>query len=324
MSAEDVLAGIEAEAERIRFDGSLPPDFEADLRSAFEQIAADPQALEAEVAARASFTGRPGVAGRLYKASAFGRRAASAGRRRVGPKVRVAERKSIEGAARIGEVLATGYQVSADRARRRAAGTAVERAAGRVSSTGGVTPNLPTVPAALRVSTEGVLGDEDLDRYVIDRLSDVQALPILHAEAGDWALVRRLEALGLDAHGADPRHGPYRHGTLEAIARRPKGSLGGIVLSGTPDRVTPARARALASLVASRLAPGGRVLLLSSDPSSVGDGDPVAADLAAGRPLHPVTWCHLFSRVGLEEITVREPLEGPAYVVCASSPGTLA
>jgi hypothetical protein len=35
--------------------------------------------------------------------------------------------------------------------------------------------------------------------------------------------------------------------------------------------------------------------------------DPVAADLAHGRPLHPVTWCHLLARYGLSVLATFEP-----------------
>jgi hypothetical protein len=50
--------------------------------------------------------------------------------------------------------------------------------------------------------------------------------------------------------------------------------------------------------------------------------DPVAADLAYGRSLHPVTWCHLFARCGLSELAVFEPdvAEPDIFAVCARRP----
>ena len=42
-------------------------------------------------------------------------------------------------------------------------------------------------------------------------------------------------------------------------------------------------------------------MLVSTRPEAAIAMDPVAADLAHGRPLHPVTWCHLLARYGLSE-----------------------
>lgn len=43
---------------------------------------------------------------------------------------------------------------------------------------------------------------------------------------------------------------------------------------------------------------------MSARPEAAVALDPVAADLSPGRPLHPVTWCHLLARFGLEELEV--------------------
>ena len=81
----------------------------------------------------------------------------------------------------------------------------------------------------------------------------------------------------------------------------------GLLLTGVVDRLRPGAARALAHLAASRLAPGGVVVLVSARPEAAVAIDPVVADLAPGRPLHPVTWCHLLARYGLSELAVFEP-----------------
>jgi hypothetical protein len=82
--------------------------------------------------------------------------------------------------------------------------------------------------------------------------------------------------------------------------------LDGLLLTGVVDRLRPGAARALAHLAARCLAPGGVVVLVSARPEAAVALDPVAADLSPGRPLHPVTWCHLLARFGLVELEVFE------------------
>ncbi|MHB1986745.1 MAG: hypothetical protein ACYCSF_01985 [Acidimicrobiales bacterium] len=177
---------------------------------------------------------------------------------------------------------------------------------------------------ALRTSTEGRLGDEVLDRFLMEHLETVDRGPILHTECGDGSLVRRFRALGLDAVGADPgmqraRSGVFTcRGPLVALARTKKSLLGGVILSGVTDRVTPSSAKALVRLVATRLKEGGTIVLLSASPVRRNESDPVTTDLAAGRSLHPTTWCHLLARIGLEQVTVREAADGSAFAVAAT------
>ena len=47
--------------------------------------------------------------------------------------------------------------------------------------------------------------------------------------------------------------------------------------------------------------------------------DPVAADLASGRPMHPVTWCHLLAHYGLSELTMFDAGEFEADVFAISA-----
>jgi hypothetical protein len=321
--AEEILS----EAERIRHDGSLPPGFEERLLAVFSEIAANPRALEAEVAERAGQAGAPsgflptgGVGAFLHPVARAGRRlatrAARRARRRAGPVLRVAERRAIEVASQALEVSSTNLQVVADSTRRRLAATWPARTFARISA-GGSVPR-PPVPRALRLDTAGHLADEVLDRVIEER---VVRSPVLHADSGEGRLVARLRAAGLVAEGADPHGtGARRRAALEALAGTPNASLGGIVLSGVTDKMTPSRARALARLAASRLAPGGVVVVLSTAPSRAATADPVAADLGPGRPLHPVTWSHLLARAGLEEMSSCASADGAAYAVSAKAP----
>ncbi len=324
MSDEDLRWSVVAEAERIRHDGSLPPGFEDELRGIFEELSQDPSALEAELrrAAAPAAGPAPSLSRRaLSKAGRASRRAAAAGRRRVGPRVRAIERRSIEMASRAGEAAVTETQVATDVARRLTAGTLVERALRRALAGVGQDPAAVAV-RPLRLQADGRLADTGIDRFLEEQLGSPGG-PVLHLESGDGLLVERLRAEGLDARGADPRHrqGRERRGALEALAETPRESLGGLVLSGVTDRVTPSSARALAQLAATRLAPGARLVLFSANPVPLRQSDPVASDLSPGRPLHPVTWCHLLARLGLEEIVVRESAEGSAYAVAARRAG---
>jgi hypothetical protein len=321
--ADEILS----EAERIRRDGSLPLGFEERLSAAFSEIASDPRALEAEVAQRAGQPGArsgslpssgPGVL--VHPFARAGRRivarAARRARRLAGPALRVAERRSIEATSHALDAGSAAVQVLVDCARRHLAASWPGRNLGRISA--GAPGARPSLPRALRADVAGHLGDEGIDQMIEER---VVSSPVLHAESGDGRLVERLRAAGLVVEGADPYGtGTRRRGALETLARRPACSLGGIVLSGVTDRMTPPRARALARLAASRLAPGGVVVVLSTAPSSAEKADPVAADLGPGRPLHPVTWSHLLTKAGLEQLSVRTSTDGAAYAVAARAP----
>ena len=316
-----LLEEIAAEAERIR-SAVLPAGFERDLKARFAAIASDSRALEAELARRAE--AQPSATDRVGRAAGLARRAGgravSSSRRRVGPRVRSIERRSLETTARLAEVGATRYEVLRERARRTGRTPVVHRLVARVAG-----PELAAAPApagsprALHVGPEGLV-DEELDRFLKDRFERV-AGTVVHVESGDGALVAALQRRGVAVRGADAK-GSERLGPLEALSREPASSLGGIVVSGLPDRVTPASARALARLVASRLAPGAPVVLLSSHPGPRLESDPVASDLARAHALHPVTWCHLFARLGLGEVTVAEAKDGSAYAIAARRSGS--
>ena len=96
-------------------------------------------------------------------------------------------------------------------------------------------------------------------------------------------------------------------GALEYLSATPSEIFDAVLLTSVVDRLRPGAARALAQLAARSLAPGGVVVLVSARPEAAVAMDPVAADLAPGRPLHPVTWCHLLAHSGLAELAVFEP-----------------
>jgi hypothetical protein len=135
--------------------------------------------------------------------------------------------------------------------------------------------------------------------------------PVLHAECGDGRLVERLRSAGLGALGVEPRgalafEASRRQVPVEItgarayLASADRGSLGAIVLSGIVDRAPVEDLVELVGMAVERLAPGGVLVVIGSDPQAPLAGWPaVARDLLAGRPLHPDTWRLLMVRAGL-------------------------
>ncbi|MEO6121623.1 MAG: hypothetical protein ABIW46_06550 [Acidimicrobiales bacterium] len=149
---------------------------------------------------------------------------------------------------------------------------------------------------------------------------------VLHSEADDGWLVAHLATAGVDTYGVDPvaRTAPAgvelrEDGALDHLRALPDGALGAVVLSGCVDRLGLGRQRELAALARTKVAAGGIIVILGTDPRSAATGavDPVAADLAAGRPLHPATWVHLLGAGGRAEV-----LAGPRPAGMRPVPGS--
>ncbi|MDQ1444582.1 MAG: hypothetical protein QOI20_1046 [Acidimicrobiaceae bacterium] len=131
---------------------------------------------------------------------------------------------------------------------------------------------------------------------------------VLHAEAGDGALLAALVEAGVDAYGVDPRPRPnvvneVREDEAAVHLRAlPDGALAAIVLSGCVDRMALGAQLQLADLVATKVAPGGTVIVLGTHPAAWAESHaPVHVDLSPGRPLHPETWQHLLAQRGMTE-----------------------
>lgn len=340
------ISEILADAARARDDGRIPAGRERDLDDRFAEIAGDPAGLAREVDAGAlsepqvyrfarkavsvqspsvsageggGGVGRvvAGVSRRsLRGARGLSRRVATVARRAAGPRVRAIERSTIDRAGRLSEAIATRGQVSADHGRRLATSGGSSRRLDRLSPGGRTLPS--TLATRAGRSGSGLLGTSAQDtslagisEWAIERLSRGPGGRVLHVECADGVLVQRLEVLGYEARGADPAPtapsaSVVRAGAIECLGAERRACLGGLVLSGVTERVSPGSARAIAHLASSRLRQGGVVVVVSSHPSAP-DDDPIASDLAVRRPLHPVTWCHLLARYGFGEITVFDP-----------------
>ncbi len=153
---------------------------------------------------------------------------------------------------------------------------------------------------------------------------------VLHAECGSGALLLALADAGAEVYGVEPVEAlvidASRAGldvraddALTHLRALPPGCLGGLVLSGAVDALPLGDVLELADRATSVVAAGGTIVVLSEGVPI----DPVVADLAPGRPLHPETWVHLLRQRGIGEVTVQDgvaPGGGPYAVVARRHP----
>lgn len=153
---------------------------------------------------------------------------------------------------------------------------------------------------------------------------------VLHADCRDGAFVARLAVAGVDAYGVEPSgellSAPAAPGldlvrgdVIGHLRNAPFRALGGALLSGCVDRVTVRDARRLTFLLAARIAGGGRVVLVGTDPAAwEAQASPVERDLASGRPLHAETWRHLLAEQGFGELEIATTPDQSAYLVAGT------
>ncbi|MHB8464865.1 MAG: methionine biosynthesis protein MetW [Acidimicrobiales bacterium] len=161
-------------------------------------------------------------------------------------------------------------------------------------------------------------------QLVVSELRDSRGR-VLHTECGSGALLAGLAEAGADVYGVEPVERLVMEASrvgldvraddaLAHLRALPAASLGALVLSGAVDALPLGGVLELADHAASAVVPGGVTIVLSCGAIT----DPVIADLAPGRPLHPETWVHLLSERGYDQVTVHG--EG-AYAVVARRPG---
>jgi hypothetical protein len=312
----EVVAEIEAQVSQLRAAGQVPPGLEDELDRCFEDVTEVSLAAVGKAMSGVSGPGADPIAGFAGPMSLaqLRKQATAAARRLLGPSFRRLERRGALGVARLGEAASIRAHVTADHLERLAARSPW---ASRVLSAARPGEAAMSAAGTTHPSIEGPLLAWVLERLSAAPPEEAREVPglVLHAECGDGRVVEALAARGLDARGADPRS-PVRAdgdtrivaaGALEYLGATLSGTLDGLLLTGVVDRLRPGEGRALAQLAARCLAPGGVVVLVSARPEAVVAMDPVAADLAHGRPLHPVTWCHLLARYGLSVLATFEP-----------------
>jgi hypothetical protein len=142
---------------------------------------------------------------------------------------------------------------------------------------------------------------------------------VLHTACGDGWLVRRLGAGGVDAYGVDPRSVLVDRAELGVLDLRGEGvadhlravaasALGGVVLSSVVEGLAGGERTQLLKDVASRLAPGGVLVIHSVTRATWEAADaPLEADLATGHPLRAETWCELLAQGGYSASAVPGP-----------------
>jgi hypothetical protein len=191
----------------------------------------------------------------------------------------------------------------------------------------------PAIPAALGLDGAGhpvraspLQRHPKLARQAVDRLKTARGL-VLHADCGSGELVGQFLEEGIDAYGTDPWavlvESPVKPGLdlrqAEAIGHLRSvapGSLGGILLSGHVDRLTPGDARRLAFLVGTRVAPRGVIALVGTQPAAwQRQASPLELDLAPGRPLHPETWRYLLGEYGFTGLEAPDDPELDGFLV---------
>jgi hypothetical protein len=311
--ARQLLAEIDEEVQRKRASGELPADFERQLDLAFAELAPE-SAVEGDFAAimdrlEASATvdtdasvesSRPGVA-QL--------------KRVVGKAIDWDLRHLASEVSRVNQRLVRALQLLDDRVQR------LEQAA---SGHAAVLP--PEVAAlAARPLPGGPWAEVALASFA------PATGRVLHAECRDGALLAALQAAGLDAYGVEPSP-RFAVATEAAVDVRQEsagahlrslapGSLGGVLLSGCADALPVADLVDLLDLLATRVGPRGRVMVLSAGPVPPEDASEVVAyDLAPGRPLFAETWAALLPARGWGEVVVHRAsaADSEPYAITAS------
>jgi hypothetical protein len=133
---------------------------------------------------------------------------------------------------------------------------------------------------------------------------------VLHAECGNGTLLDALVEAGVDAYGVDPDEVLVESavdrgldvraesivGHLDVVADE---ALSGLVLTGSIQWLHPNQRDRLVTLVTTRLAVDGVLVIHSATPESwMARSSHLLSDLAPGRPLHADTWGHLLADHG--------------------------
>jgi hypothetical protein len=162
----------------------------------------------------------------------------------------------------------------------------------------------------------------DRTRIVVGELCDGS---VLDALAQEGRAVRGVEPRGASVWRA---FGAARVGrstpdlVLDEVAAHlaslADGSVAAVVLAGCVDRLDLGGKLALLDDAVRVIAPGGSLVVLTSDQAAFDRGlAPTARDLLPGRPFHPETWLLLSERAGSTETGWHRPERGTVHAVVA-------
>jgi hypothetical protein len=196
----------------------------------------------------------------------------------------------------------------------------------------GVRPIDPALVAlARRAAPVDDLGEERLDAYV-----SALAAPTLVLGCGEGELLARCAALGVEAYGVDADEAAVAAcrargfhvepaDPLTHLSELPEGGLGGLVALGIGDRFGGEGWAAFADLAATRLRPGGTVVVEVVNPLTSAGMALRLRDPTLAPPVHPETIGFLLRVAGFSRVETRllgafgpdlraplpEALEGP-------------
>ncbi len=309
----DVVAEIEAETERRRMSGDYPAELLERLDSEFDRFA--PLSFRR--------TGIDGAIRAVESAAFVNVDAPVESTRRSARTVKTAVKKSTAWyhlhLAR--QVTALGIQMTRPL---RMLNEHLQGLDARVSELEARLGQESPAVSALTASLGQHLPTDELAAHVAGLVSGRPGR-VAHLGAADPLLVRRLVDDGVDAYGVDPHGGGGLD--LEIRAEQPlahlrslgPGVLGGVILSGVTD-TAPTHARVeLCRLAVDRVAPGGRVVVITTDRDTwIDEAGAVVADLAAASPLHTETWMYLLERFGARAPRL-EATVGPHHVIVGSA-----
>lgn len=289
-----LLAEIEEDVRRKRESGDLPPHLERELDIVFARYA-PVRALEGDFEQ---------VLTRAEQATFIDVLAPVASSRPVVPHVKRVLRKLVVWIFRYVAQQASGFNEAIARA--------VRLLGKRVDALEEATGTRSVAPL-LQGEARPMPDAEHWAPVVVDVLRDTTGR-VLHVECGNGELVQALVQKGVDAYGVQPEGAPSDadldirvDGVVEHLGKVPDETLAGIVLSGCVDRFPKAALLRLADQAAARLAPGGTLVVVGTDPRAwERDRSPVEVDLGAGRPLHAETWAHLLAERGLDVAAIRQ------------------
>lgn len=295
----ELNAEIAAEAERLRGEGGIPVDLERRLDESFARLLQHRSRGDhlsrslLEVAATARMHADPGIAEASSPAKRLVKRVLA---KPVGWYIA----RVVEQVNRYARATTASLDLLAER---------VEGLAEELSS---LHPPLPG-HVGFGPSTPRSIPLLEADHEIAaEAVAVLRAAPgrVLVAECGSGSSVRTLREAGIDAYGVDAGWRPSEGAAsrldiveddpIDHLRDLPRACLGGLVLTGLVDRVDTATARLVSYLGATRVAPGGCVVIAGRPPGSSGASvSVVEEDLAPGRRLHPETWVYLLGEQGV-------------------------
>ena len=312
---QTLLGEIERDVRERRRSGAITSEFEADLDVAWAEVSP------------------PGSTGGGFESVAD----QAARHAIVDYDVPIVGSRPLRLLKRAVKLLTAWYMIFVGRQLVAFAGTslrAMRILAGRVDALEGTTPSTDPRVRAVSVPVEFEVDLRVWFGAVIDQVRDLTpGGRVVHLDCGDGAMVVALHDANIDVYGVDPRADAgvaaddrnvevRRDTALGHLRGLQPGSLLAVVLSGCVDRLALGDQLEVVSAAVSATHPTGVVVLLGHNPTAyVAELNPLAQDLAVGRPLHAETWMHIFRRAGMTDVEVRfDDARIPNEIVASADP----